>query len=237
MGSNKRGFTLVELLTVITIIAALAAFIFPAIRSSVTRAKKTRCRANIDNLTIAINGYYNDFGAYPDYPKKGTSGDPPRTDAGTPEVDNDVILRILRGRYWDGNKWVNDDLVRDSQRWNGPYIELKETKDFAPYDDVDQSQIKNTGGSDRRFFTDGWRSSQSKNKGKYTVYRFKFPGTRLTGGGEPHETAGPTFNVDSFDIWSGGPDGKENYYESDESNARKTYQDQPGNKDNIENWE
>ena len=62
---SSRGFTLIELLVVIAIIAVLAALIFP-ITGAVNRAKiRSKARAELAELQMAIDNYKAKLGHYP----------------------------------------------------------------------------------------------------------------------------------------------------------------------------
>ncbi len=54
------GFTLIELLVVIAIIAILAGLLFPAVTSSLNKAKQTTCTGNLRQISIAIQAYLMD---------------------------------------------------------------------------------------------------------------------------------------------------------------------------------
>ena len=68
---NKKGFTIVELLVVVSIIALLIAILLPAIGKARDAALITQSLGNLRNLSAACNAYgadYNDrqFTAVPD---------------------------------------------------------------------------------------------------------------------------------------------------------------------------
>lgn len=65
MKQREGGFTLVELLTVIAIIALLAGLIFPAVISVQDKAKRSKAKSMIQSLSVALKMYQNDFGVYP----------------------------------------------------------------------------------------------------------------------------------------------------------------------------
>ena len=63
-----RGFTLVELLVVISIIALLIALLLPALGEARTAAKSSVCKSQLRQLAIAMTSYLNDNqGLYPLY--------------------------------------------------------------------------------------------------------------------------------------------------------------------------
>lgn len=62
----KKGFSLIELLVVITIIAALIAVALPNFLAARQRAKDTKKKAELRELKNALRIYYNDFQSYPD---------------------------------------------------------------------------------------------------------------------------------------------------------------------------
>ncbi len=62
--TGRKGFTLVELLTVIGIIAVLAAILFPVFGSARAKARQSRCLSNMQQLGVAIETYVQDHGGF-----------------------------------------------------------------------------------------------------------------------------------------------------------------------------
>lgn len=62
---KKRGVTLIELLIVVLILAALSAIAIPRISQSAHNAKRNACDTNIDVINSAIEMYNADNGSYP----------------------------------------------------------------------------------------------------------------------------------------------------------------------------
>ncbi len=63
--NNYRAITLVELLIVVLILAALSAIAIPRISQSAANAKAKACATNIDIINSSIEMYYQDTGSYP----------------------------------------------------------------------------------------------------------------------------------------------------------------------------
>jgi len=62
---HHPGFTLVEMLVVITVIGVLMALVVPAIGGAIKKAKATRIKVEVNQLGLAISDYKNKYGDYP----------------------------------------------------------------------------------------------------------------------------------------------------------------------------
>ncbi len=60
-GGQQKGFTLVELLVVIGIIALLISILLPALNKAKESANTTKCLANLRQCGMALNMYVNEF--------------------------------------------------------------------------------------------------------------------------------------------------------------------------------
>jgi len=63
--NSNKAFTLVELLVVIAIIGLLSTISTIALNSARSKARDSRRLSDIHNLSLALEMYYNDVGAYP----------------------------------------------------------------------------------------------------------------------------------------------------------------------------
>ncbi len=60
----QAGFTLVELLVVVSIISVLAAMLLPALEKALATARQATCASNLKQCGLALSGYADDFGGY-----------------------------------------------------------------------------------------------------------------------------------------------------------------------------
>ncbi|HXI84777.1 MAG TPA: type II secretion system protein GspG [Verrucomicrobiae bacterium] len=68
LSANRSGFTLVELLTVITIIGILAALIVGASKYALQKSRRSSAVARIATLEAKLEDYKADIGIYPQQP-------------------------------------------------------------------------------------------------------------------------------------------------------------------------
>ena len=64
-GTRQKGFTLVEMLLVLVILATLAAVVVPKFAGRTKQAKVTAAKSQISNLEIAIDSFEIDMGYFP----------------------------------------------------------------------------------------------------------------------------------------------------------------------------
>jgi prepilin-type processing-associated H-X9-DG protein/prepilin-type N-terminal cleavage/methylation domain-containing protein len=71
---RRNGFTLVELLVVIGIIALLISILMPALNKARQQALATKCASNLHNMGIALTMYTQAYGAYPGHASMTSGG-------------------------------------------------------------------------------------------------------------------------------------------------------------------
>ena len=112
---HRRGFTLVELLVVVGMIAVLIALLLPALKQSREAARRVACMANLRQLNVAAFAYHQTHRKLPmHYRTENDAGYPSFIfwDQWKPYVENDKVLSCPGGRpvtmplnpdgNWDG---------------------------------------------------------------------------------------------------------------------------------------
>lgn len=105
MKTDKRGFTVIELLTVLAIIGILAGLIMGAAQSARQQAMKAKAKASICTLETALGMFQSDIGGYP-------------------STGNDNLIAALAngaGTYVIGSQ----TLSLPTSNWNGPYMNFQ----------------------------------------------------------------------------------------------------------------
>lgn len=137
--TDRRAFTLIEMLVVIAIIAILAGLLFPAISKGLLTAKRNKAGVEAKNIAAAIEMFFKDYGYFP-VPagdqglSTGTPGDldtyPEQDSKYFTETYSKNIIRVLMGestlinpkgtRYLDSNSPVQDGEYLDP--WGNQYL-------------------------------------------------------------------------------------------------------------------
>jgi general secretion pathway protein G len=100
---RERGFTLVELLLVLVILATLAAIVIPKFTGRSEQARKTAAQTQISTFGTALDAFEVDMGYYP------------KTSEGL-----DLLLNGPReAKNWHG-PYLKSDIPNDP--WGNPYI-------------------------------------------------------------------------------------------------------------------
>lgn len=123
------AFTLIELLTVIAIIAVLMGLLFPALNSVKESARKTQARHDEAEIITAVKAYNTDYGMYPLLPVQASAGQAGfDTVFGDPHAKypNDQLFDILRNKTAGQNK----DLVASMNPKQIVFFEGNNAKDL-----------------------------------------------------------------------------------------------------------
>lgn len=63
--AKQRGFTLIEFLVVVVIVAAMVAILLPALQQSREQARRTQCRDNLKQFGLALHNYNESHRTFP----------------------------------------------------------------------------------------------------------------------------------------------------------------------------
>jgi prepilin-type processing-associated H-X9-DG protein/prepilin-type N-terminal cleavage/methylation domain-containing protein len=62
---SRRGFTLIELMVVVSTVALLVALLLPAVQAAREAARRAQCSSNLRQLGLALNSYESAFRVFP----------------------------------------------------------------------------------------------------------------------------------------------------------------------------
>jgi len=63
--ATKTGFSLIELLVVVTILGLMTALLLPAVQSAREAARRIQCTSNLKQLGLGLQQYETGYGVYP----------------------------------------------------------------------------------------------------------------------------------------------------------------------------
>jgi prepilin-type N-terminal cleavage/methylation domain-containing protein len=113
---RKSGFTLVEVLVVIGIIALLAGMLLGGLNAVRRRARKANARSAVDQIATAWTAYYVDYKHFPDVG--------PGSSFKLKEMNEDAV-HILHGNY-DLSEYPNHTHYQEKNPRGTAYMEFHE---------------------------------------------------------------------------------------------------------------
>lgn len=128
---KKKGFTLVEIISVMVIIMTLAGMVLVVSKGALNKAKKSKAEAMISALSVAISMYDADCGRYPNAQNF------------TKKDEDDVSLITLANENLRFALIETSSMIlpaNEGTNWKGPYIEFK-AKDLAETGGTGYSEI------------------------------------------------------------------------------------------------
>jgi prepilin-type N-terminal cleavage/methylation domain-containing protein len=133
MHDNRSGFTLMEIMVVVVIIAVLASVAGPMIGDIINQGKASATRSKMSSLKSAIVTYKNDVGRYPFVGDKNLTSKANAYCAALVLADNGelnvlVNLEGLLGGTGEAKNGVNDGCWssfygKGGRKWKGPYMD------------------------------------------------------------------------------------------------------------------
>ena len=223
--SRSNGFTLLELLTVIAIIAVLAGLLFPTIKNALLRAEVAKAQQAVNGLATAFKAYSTEYGKYPIV-------DPSANPQYEDFIVDQTLIALLSGDDV-GNSVSYPSPGPYKARIDGGVTSLDNSSIqgnprkivFLEFKKTDISMISGV-----NYFVDPW--------GK--PYHFRLDVTYQNQVDTPYLPSSAPVKTESpagFLIWSLGPDGQ--YDRGDQFVSSPPLITKPStlNKDNINSWQ
>lgn len=142
---TSLGFSLVELLVVIGVLAILVGFLTPAVMRAVRQANVTRQASDLQAIAVALNAYKDDFNDYPRLPPPNTVAQP--NSRATYDAGEVILAWALIGPY-DKTKVQNQPPPFDGADGMGfrirsvPWNQPPQGKVYGPYIQADRVKLK-----------------------------------------------------------------------------------------------
>jgi prepilin-type N-terminal cleavage/methylation domain-containing protein len=133
MMNNRKAFTIVELLIVVTIIALLLGILLPSIAMVRAKAKETAQKAQFATIDMALEAFKQDYGDYPPSTLTWTAS-PSSQYCGAQKLSEALLGLDLMGfnpnSNWQALDGAYDSTIANLQARKGPYLELAKTNVF-----------------------------------------------------------------------------------------------------------
>jgi len=132
-GAAQSGFTLVELLLVLVILALIAGLVLPSIIGQAEGAKVRAAAAHISRLSMSVESYYLDTGS-------------------TPDSLQQLVEEPHDARGWNG-PYVKSSLLKDP--WGKEYV-YRSPGEHGPFDIYSYGADGQQGGEGKNADVNSW---------------------------------------------------------------------------------
>lgn len=129
MHNRKSGFTLMEIMVVIIVIAVLASVAGPMIGSITDQGRTSATKSKLSSLKSAMLAYQSDVGRLPFEGKPGCSTSAKAYCADTVLNYECSEKNVLTSENWGAVPEMNFAISNYSRKWKGPYMD-SEPSDF-----------------------------------------------------------------------------------------------------------
>lgn len=137
----QRGFTLLELMVVMAILATLAFIVVPKIMDEPEKARRLKAEITISNLESALKTYYLDNGIYP------------TTEQGLEALVQEPSTDPIPGRWREGGYLDKGKIPRDP--WDNDFVYISPGT-HGDFDIISYGGDKIEGGEGRGADVESW---------------------------------------------------------------------------------
>ena len=183
-GQSVQGFTLVEVLIVISIIAILASISFAGVRIVQEKTRMAQSRTEVSQFTQAIDRYQTDEKIYPGIASEKLTSDDNQFPTLYDCLLGDPKPRGPGGRSSPYLKLTNQRIVIEDEDWD-------EDEDEPQARWIRSNRAERADGKVKKYYTDPWEN----------VYIYRCNRGR--------KAAGWMLNPRSYDFYSVGPNGED----------------------------